>query len=145
MISLIILIFSAFDYPYYINFIHFFLFSWGHSNRMSLNASLLNLEFECSCDILFAVISLFVSSQVFRSQFQTIFNYWLSQNLLQKFDIWPVFVRVDYTPSRVDLAALRGGKYVELVNLVPWKVIYSFLILPLHRLVKVQPDACQEL
>lgn len=112
---------------------------------MSLNGSLLNLEFECSCDILFAVISLFVSSQVFRSQFQTIFNYWLSQNLLQKFDIWPVFVRVDYTPSRVDLAALRGGKYVELVNLVPWKVIYSFLILPLHRLVKVQPDACQEL
>lgn len=39
----------------------------------------------------------------------------------QKFDIWPVFVRVDYSPSRVDLAALRGGKYVELVNLVPWK------------------------
>lgn len=40
----------------------------------------------------------------------------------QKFDILPVVVRVDYSPSRVDLAALRGGKYVELVNLVPWKV-----------------------
>ncbi|KAF5727248.1 hypothetical protein HS088_TW22G00937 [Tripterygium wilfordii] len=41
----------------------------------------------------------------------------------QKFDIWPILVRVDYKPSRVDLAALRGGKYVELVNLIPWKGI----------------------
>ncbi|XP_068466157.1 autophagy-related protein 2 isoform X2 [Phaseolus vulgaris] len=39
----------------------------------------------------------------------------------QKLDIWPILVRVDYSPSRVDLAALRHGKYVELVNLVPWK------------------------
>ncbi|KAE9447189.1 hypothetical protein C3L33_20913, partial [Rhododendron williamsianum] len=39
----------------------------------------------------------------------------------QKFDVWPGLVRVDYMPCRVDLAALRGGKYVELVNLVPWK------------------------
>ncbi|OIS96357.1 PREDICTED: autophagy-related protein 2 isoform X1 [Nicotiana attenuata] len=39
----------------------------------------------------------------------------------QKFDIWPVHLRVDYSPCHVDLAALRGGKYVELVNLVPWK------------------------
>ncbi|KAA8536190.1 hypothetical protein F0562_028668 [Nyssa sinensis] len=39
----------------------------------------------------------------------------------QKFDIWPVLVRIDYSPRHVDLAALRGGKYVELVNLVPWK------------------------
>ncbi|KAF5444049.1 hypothetical protein F2P56_036553, partial [Juglans regia] len=39
----------------------------------------------------------------------------------QKFDIWPVLVRVDYSPHHVDLAALRSGKYVELVNLVPWK------------------------
>ncbi|KAK6916462.1 Autophagy-related protein 2/VPS13, C-terminal [Dillenia turbinata] len=38
-----------------------------------------------------------------------------------KFDIWPLLVRVDYSPSHVDLAALRGGKYVELVNLIPWK------------------------
>ncbi|KAF8406332.1 hypothetical protein HHK36_008419 [Tetracentron sinense] len=38
-----------------------------------------------------------------------------------KFDICPVLVRVDYSPCRVDLAALRDGKYVELVNLVPWK------------------------
>ncbi|KAJ4716330.1 autophagy-related protein 2-like [Melia azedarach] len=38
-----------------------------------------------------------------------------------QFDVWPVIVRVDYSPSRVDLAALRGGNYVELVNLVPWK------------------------
>lgn len=43
--------------------------------------------------------------------------------LFQKFDVWPVLVRVDYSPRRVDLAALRGGNYVELVNLVPWKVI----------------------
>ncbi|XWS54815.1 hypothetical protein CRYUN_Cryun10bG0121600 [Craigia yunnanensis] len=41
--------------------------------------------------------------------------------LFQKFDIWPIFVRVDYSPHHVDLAALRGGKYVELVNIVPWK------------------------
>ncbi|XP_034681405.1 autophagy-related protein 2 isoform X10 [Vitis riparia] len=39
----------------------------------------------------------------------------------QKFDIWPILVRVDYSPCRVDLAALSAGKYVELVNLVPWK------------------------
>ncbi|XP_038705539.1 autophagy-related protein 2-like isoform X2 [Tripterygium wilfordii] len=41
----------------------------------------------------------------------------------QKFDIYPILVRVDYRPSHVDLAALRGGKYVELVNLIPWKGI----------------------
>ncbi|XP_020210113.1 autophagy-related protein 2 [Cajanus cajan] len=39
----------------------------------------------------------------------------------QKLDIWPILVRVDYSPNHVDLAALRHGKYVELVNLVPWK------------------------
>ncbi|KAI4295638.1 hypothetical protein L6164_035661 [Bauhinia variegata] len=39
----------------------------------------------------------------------------------QKLDIWPILVRVDYSPHHVDLAALRHGKYVELVNLVPWK------------------------
>ncbi|XVF67592.1 hypothetical protein PTKIN_Ptkin10aG0133500 [Pterospermum kingtungense] len=39
----------------------------------------------------------------------------------QKFDIWPILIRVDYSPRRVDLAALRDGKYVELVNIVPWK------------------------
>ncbi|XP_057787478.1 autophagy-related protein 2 [Salvia miltiorrhiza] len=39
----------------------------------------------------------------------------------QKFDIWPMLVRVDYSPCHVDLTALRGGKYVELVNLIPWK------------------------
>ncbi|KAK8616353.1 hypothetical protein V6N13_017906 [Hibiscus sabdariffa] len=41
----------------------------------------------------------------------------------QKFDIWPILVRVDYSPHHVDLAALKGGKYVELVNIVPWKGI----------------------
>ncbi|XVF01245.1 hypothetical protein REPUB_Repub04eG0071400 [Reevesia pubescens] len=41
----------------------------------------------------------------------------------QKFDIWPILVRVDYSPHHVDLGALRGGKYVELVNIVPWKGI----------------------
>ncbi|GAB2294813.1 hypothetical protein Dimus_029008 [Dionaea muscipula] len=39
----------------------------------------------------------------------------------QKFDMWPVTLRVDYQPTQVDLAALSGGKYVELVNLVSWK------------------------
>uniref|UniRef100_A0A803NKV6 Autophagy-related protein 2 n=1 Tax=Cannabis sativa TaxID=3483 RepID=A0A803NKV6_CANSA len=39
----------------------------------------------------------------------------------QSFDIWPLLVRVDYSPCRVDLAALSGGNYAELVNLVPWK------------------------
>lgn len=41
----------------------------------------------------------------------------------QKFDIWPVLIQVDYTPAHVDLAALRSGKYVELVNLLPWKKV----------------------
>lgn len=53
--------------------------------------------------------------------------------MFQKFDISPVIVRVDYSPCHVDLAALRGGKYVELVNLVPWKVIISFIILIFKR------------
>ncbi|KAJ6896449.1 hypothetical protein NC651_022605 [Populus alba x Populus x berolinensis] len=39
----------------------------------------------------------------------------------QKFEIWPIILRVDYSPHHVDLAALSSGKYVELVNLVPWK------------------------
>ncbi|KAJ8763370.1 hypothetical protein K2173_002253 [Erythroxylum novogranatense] len=39
----------------------------------------------------------------------------------QVFDISPILLRVDYSPCRVDLAALGGGKYVELVNLVTWK------------------------
>lgn len=45
---------------------------------------------------------------------------------MQKFDIWPVTVRVDYSPHHVDLAALTGGKYAELVNFVPWKVGTKF-------------------
>lgn len=40
-------------------------------------------------------------------------------------DIWPILVRVDYSPNHVDLAALRRGKYVELVNLIPWKVDFA--------------------
>ncbi|GAA0167398.1 hypothetical protein LIER_22343 [Lithospermum erythrorhizon] len=43
------------------------------------------------------------------------------QPYFQKFDVSPVLIRVDYSPCHVDLAALRSGKYVELVNLVPWK------------------------
>ncbi|KAI8016413.1 Autophagy-related protein 2 [Camellia lanceoleosa] len=43
-------------------------------------------------------------------------------DLEAKFDMWPVLVRVDYIPCGVDLAAFRCGKYVELVNLVPWKI-----------------------
>ncbi|XP_077225008.1 autophagy 2 [Tasmannia lanceolata] len=41
----------------------------------------------------------------------------------QKCDIWPAVVRVDYTPRHIDLAALQGGNYAELLNLVPWKGI----------------------
>lgn len=41
----------------------------------------------------------------------------------QKLDIRSIIVRVDYSPNHVDLAALRRGKYVELVNLIPWKGI----------------------
>lgn len=41
----------------------------------------------------------------------------------QKCDVMPVVVRVDYIPRRVDLGALRGGNYAELLNLVPWKGI----------------------
>ncbi|KAL5541102.1 hypothetical protein UlMin_043388 [Ulmus minor] len=45
----------------------------------------------------------------------------------QNFDIRPILVRVDYTPSHVDLAALRTGKYAELVNLVRWKGVELLL------------------
>lgn len=41
----------------------------------------------------------------------------------QKFDIWPIRVRVDYSPHHVDVRALKGGRYAELINLVPWKGI----------------------
>ncbi|XP_031482681.1 autophagy-related protein 2 isoform X1 [Nymphaea colorata] len=41
----------------------------------------------------------------------------------QKCDIYPSILRVDYIPQHVDLAALGGGNYVELLNLVPWKGI----------------------
>ncbi|KAK9109179.1 hypothetical protein Sjap_017239 [Stephania japonica] len=44
-------------------------------------------------------------------------------NLFAKFDMWPSVVRVDYSPRHVDLAALRGGNYVHLINLFPWKGI----------------------
>ncbi|XP_065870946.1 autophagy-related protein 2 isoform X2 [Euphorbia lathyris] len=39
----------------------------------------------------------------------------------QMFDVSPIVIRIDYSPRHVDLAALGGGKYVELVNVVPWK------------------------
>lgn len=62
---------------------------------------------------------------------------------MQKFDIWPVTVRVDYSPHHVDLAALTGGKYAELVNLVPWKVrntnfqlVYSNFFFQLRLLIE---------
>lgn len=46
--------------------------------------------------------------------------------LFQNVDIWPIIIRVDYSPCRVDLPALGSGKYVELVNLVPWKVFLFY-------------------
>lgn len=56
----------------------------------------------------------------------------------QNFEIWPILVRVDYSPSHVCLAALRGGNYVELVNLVPWKVnFFTFISYPSCSLVIV--------
>ncbi|KAL6213423.1 hypothetical protein ACLB2K_012870 [Fragaria x ananassa] len=67
-----------------------------------------------------------IAEEAFLPYFQESFvsdSFWISLSFIlhPKFDIWPILVRVDYSPSRVDLAALRGGKYVELVNLVPWK------------------------
>ena len=44
----------------------------------------------------------------------------------QKFDIYPAVVRVDYIPHHVDMAALRAGQYVQLINLVPWKVNFKY-------------------
>ena len=41
---------------------------------------------------------------------------------VQMFEVLPFNIRVDYLPRRVDLAALRAGNYVELVNMVQWKV-----------------------
>lgn len=68
-----------------------------------------------------------ILSSVFTSTFDIYSGELISFNFLQKFDIWPIILRVDYCPSRVDLAALSGGKYVELVNLVPWKVIFCYV------------------
>ncbi|MQM00160.1 hypothetical protein Taro_032893, partial [Colocasia esculenta] len=48
-----------------------------------------------------------------------------------KFDICPTVVRVDYIPQHVDMAALRGGNYVQLINLVPWKGI-DIQLKPVH-------------
>ncbi|KAJ7546728.1 hypothetical protein O6H91_08G051700 [Diphasiastrum complanatum] len=41
----------------------------------------------------------------------------------QMCEIRPFMIRVDYLPRRLDLAALRGGNYAELLNLVSWKGI----------------------
>ncbi|KAK8960382.1 hypothetical protein KSP40_PGU008309 [Platanthera guangdongensis] len=41
----------------------------------------------------------------------------------QKCDVKPLVVRVDYIPRHMDLASLRNGNYIELLNLVPWKGI----------------------
>ncbi|CAA7392036.1 unnamed protein product [Spirodela intermedia] len=49
----------------------------------------------------------------------------------QKFDIYPAVLRVDYIPRHVDMAALRGGNYVQLINLVPWKGI-DIQLKPVH-------------
>ncbi|XP_078447806.1 autophagy 2 [Wolffia australiana] len=49
----------------------------------------------------------------------------------QKFDIHPAVIRVDYIPHHVDMAALRAGNYVQLINLVPWKGI-EIQLKPVH-------------
>ncbi|GKV37988.1 hypothetical protein SLEP1_g45946 [Rubroshorea leprosula] len=41
----------------------------------------------------------------------------------QKIDIWPILIRVDYSPHRVDIGALKVGRYAELMNIFPWKGI----------------------
>lgn len=41
----------------------------------------------------------------------------------QKCVVKPLVVCVDYIPRHMDLASLRSGNYVELLNLVPWKGI----------------------
>jgi autophagy-related protein 2 len=38
----------------------------------------------------------------------------------QKVEIWGTGVMLDYRPRRVDIAALRDGDAMELLNLVPW-------------------------
>ncbi|XP_061340945.1 autophagy-related protein 2-like [Gastrolobium bilobum] len=45
--------------------------------------------------------------------------------IIKKLDICPILVRVCYNPNHVDLAALRNGNYIKLVNLVPWKAYES--------------------
>ena len=39
---------------------------------------------------------------------------------LQKVDIQPFSVVIDYQPRHLDAAALRAGSFVEVLNLVPW-------------------------
>ncbi|KAK1297387.1 hypothetical protein QJS10_CPB15g00825 [Acorus calamus] len=61
-----------------------------------------------------------------------------------KFDIWPVVLRIDYIPHYIDLAALREGKYAELVNLVNWK-IHKLLkgLAPIRSLFSVSSGAAK--
>ncbi|GLJ21511.1 hypothetical protein SUGI_0397720 [Cryptomeria japonica] len=39
-----------------------------------------------------------------------------------KCEIRPLTIHVDYIPHRVNLVALQGGNYAELLNLISWKV-----------------------
>lgn len=52
----------------------------------------------------------------------------------------PLLLRVDYIPERVNLGALKGGKYIELVNLVPWKVCLFALGSKLELIVNIKID-----
>ncbi|KAG0447467.1 hypothetical protein HPP92_028321 [Vanilla planifolia] len=47
----------------------------------------------------------------------------LKLDLETKCDVKPLVVRIDYIPRHLDLAALKSGNYIELLNLVPWKGI----------------------
>lgn len=41
----------------------------------------------------------------------------------QMFEVLPFNIRIDYSPRRMDLAALRAGNFAELVNMIQWKGI----------------------
>ncbi|KVI01947.1 Autophagy-related, C-terminal [Cynara cardunculus var. scolymus] len=60
-----------------------------------------------------------ITEEALLPYFQASISLYVSTKL--KFSISPFVVRIDYIPSRVDLAALGHGKYVELVNLFQWK------------------------
>lgn len=55
-----------------------------------------------------------ISSSV--SMHTTYRNYYLTVLLIEQAEVFPVDIKLDYKPRRVDYRALRDGKTIELMN-----------------------------